>query len=200
LKPECVIFDFGGVISYPQRSGYFDELSRMLGPEPARLRAAYRRARGEYDRGTLDGPRYWRGVLQEAGAPDGGARLEELIDFDTASWTLINEQTLEEVRRLRGQGRRTAVLSNMPWEIGLAIRRRCSWLKELFEVVTFSCEIGIIKPEPGIYRHTLERLALDAGDCLFVDDTEHNVAGAREVGLPALHFRQPEDLRRALAT
>jgi putative hydrolase of the HAD superfamily len=71
MKPLCLVFDFGGVISYPQRPGFFDELSSMLGPPADRLRAAYRRPRGEYDRGTLDGVQYWTAVLTEAGAVDG---------------------------------------------------------------------------------------------------------------------------------
>jgi putative hydrolase of the HAD superfamily len=92
-----------------------------------------------------------------------------------------------------------AVLSNMPWEIGLHIRRRWDWVKELFDVVTFSCEIGIIKPERGIYEHTIGRLGLRADQCLFVDDTEGNVAAAREVGMAGLHFSRAEDLSSALA-
>ena len=199
MKPVCVIFDFGGVISHPQRPSFFDELGRMLGAAPDKLRGAYRRPRNDYDRGTLDGRRYWAGVLAEAGVVDGMSRVDELIAIDTASWTAINDETLDAVGQLRAQGCRTAVLSNMPWEIGLDIRRRCAWLGELFETVTFSCEIGIIKPEPGIYRHTLERLGLDARQCLFVDDTESNTAAAREIGMGSVLFRRVEDLHRALA-
>jgi HAD superfamily hydrolase (TIGR01509 family) len=47
------------------------------------------------------------------------------------------------------------------------------------------------KPEPGIYELTLERLGdgLAPADCLFIDDGEPNVEGAREVGMTAVHFR-----------
>ncbi len=199
VKPLCLIFDFGGVIGYPQRPSFFHELSRMLGTSADRLRAAYRRSRDEYDRGTLDGPQYWRGVLAEAGVVDGMSRIDELIAIDTAGWTSINDETLRAVRRLRAEGYRTAVLSNMPWEIGLHIRHNCPWLGELFEAAVFSCEIGIVKPEHGIYRHALERLGLAAEQCLFADDTEANVVAAREVGMATVRFRSPEDLRSALA-
>ncbi len=194
---SCVIFDFGGVISRPQRPEFMAEAAAKAGTEPEALREAYRRHRGDYDRGALEGPAYWRKVLSEAGSRDPRAGIEELIAFDTFSWTAIDDRVLDAVRGAGRRGYRLAVLSNMPWDIGRYIRREFAWL-ELFEEVTFSCEVGAIKPDPAIYAHALGRLGLAAGECLFVDDTETNVAGARAVGLPAVHFRSLADLNAAL--
>ena len=193
----CVIFDFGGVISHPQRPQFMAEAAAMAGADVPALRDAYRRHRGEYDRGAFDGHAYWRKVLSEAGPGDPRAGVEELIALDTLSWTAINDRVLDAVRGVGARGYRLAVLSNMPFDIGRYIRREFAWL-ELFEEVTFSCEVGVIKPEPAIYAHALRRLGLAASECLFVDDTEANVAGARAVGLPAVCFRSLADLDAAL--
>ena len=60
------------------------------------------------------------------------------------------------------------------------------------------------KPEPEIYRLTIERLGdgLAPPDCLFVDDNELNVESARELGMTAIQFRSNEqaipEIRAAL--
>jgi ABC-type lipopolysaccharide export system ATPase subunit len=57
---------------------------------------------------------------------------------------------------------------------------------------------GLIKPDARIYHHLLERFDLTAGDCVFIDDSAANVAGAEAVGITGLHFQSPERLRREL--
>jgi putative hydrolase of the HAD superfamily len=57
-------------------------------------------------------------------------------------------------------------------------------LAGLFNVEVFSCEVGMVKPEPEIYEHALTRIGLSAEDCLFVGDGGSNeLEGARAVGL-----------------
>jgi putative hydrolase of the HAD superfamily len=51
--------------------------------------------------------------------------------------------------------------------------------------------VGLRKPEPEIYGLTVERLGRGIGfaDCLLVDDLEDNIAGARDLGMAAVHFQ-----------
>lgn len=67
-----------------------------------------------------------------------------------------------------------------------------------FDGIVVSGEIGLLKPDARIYRHLLERFGLAADDCVFIDDTAANVAGAEAVGITGLHFQSPEKLRRDL--
>jgi 2-haloacid dehalogenase len=55
-----------------------------------------------------------------------------------------------------------------------------------------------LKPQPEIYNLLLERYGLDAGDCIFIDDSRANVEGARAVGMHAIHFVEPLDLEAEL--
>ena len=57
----------------------------------------------------------------------------------------------------------------------------------------------LIKPDPAIYQLLLERNGLEAGDCLFIDDSLKNVKGAEAVGMKAHHFTSPEALGHDLA-
>ena len=65
-----------------------------------------------------------------------------------------------------------------------------------FEDIVDSAFVGMRKPDPEIYRLTLDRLGLPPEAFSFVDDIELNCDAAREVGLLAVHFR---DTAKAIA-
>ena len=64
--------------------------------------------------------------------------------------------------------------------------------------IVVSAHEGIIKPNPEIYQLLLQRNQLRAEDCVFIDDSEKNVIGARAVGIDAIHFIDPSQLRQEL--
>lgn len=61
--------------------------------------------------------------------------------------------------------------------------------------VTVSGEVGLIKPDERIYRLHAETFGLTPAETLFIDDSLHNVEGAREAGWNAVQFTDPERLR-----
>ncbi len=66
------------------------------------------------------------------------------------------------------------------------------------DAVVNSSRIGAAKPDPRVYRLAAERAGADVTRCLFVDDTEGNVAAARDIGMTGLHYRRVAQLREAL--
>jgi putative hydrolase of the HAD superfamily len=62
-------------------------------------------------------------------------------------------------------------------------------IRENFDVIVFSAEEGLKKPDSEIYLRTLERLGVDPQEAIFVDDRLPNVAGARQVGLHAIQYK-----------
>jgi putative hydrolase of the HAD superfamily len=102
-----------------------------------------------------------------------------------------NEPMIELMRGLRSRGMRMALLTNnvREWE---PLWRSMLPVDEIFELVVDSAFVGCRKPEPEIYKITLERLGVAAEQCLFVDDVEHNCAAADRLGMAAVHFRDNE--------
>lgn len=73
--------------------------------------------------------------------------------------------------------------------------------KRIFSILdgmVVSGEEGLLKPGPEIYRTLLARYSLQAGECLFVDDRQPNVDGARAVGIDAVLFTGAEALQALL--
>jgi putative hydrolase of the HAD superfamily len=63
---------------------------------------------------------------------------------------------------------------------------------ELFDVMVFSSEVGIMKPEPEIYQHTLSQLEISADESIFIDDRQKNVEGAQRIGMHSILFTKSE--------
>lgn len=65
---------------------------------------------------------------------------------------------------------------------------------QIFDDVVVSATERVIKPDPEIYHILLRRNGLKAGDCVFIDDSEKNVLGARAVGMHAIHFKNADQM------
>ncbi len=64
-----------------------------------------------------------------------------------------------------------------------------------------SAELGVLKPQVKMYQSLLTRYKLDASETVFIDDMQHNVAGAKAVGMAGIQFEnaaQCEDELKAL--
>jgi HAD superfamily hydrolase (TIGR01509 family) len=58
--------------------------------------------------------------------------------------------------------------------------------------------VQLRKPEPEIYLLSAERLGLQPKECVFIDDLELNVDGARALGMTAIHHTSYDETRREL--
>ena len=96
-------------------------------------------------------------------------------------WLRVNPDALALAREIKTSGMRTAILSNMPHDLLCDLRKSFDWLDE-FEVQIWSCEHGVIKPDPAIYRICLDALGCEPQRTLFFDDRPDNVEGARRRG------------------
>ena len=63
-----------------------------------------------------------------------------------------------------------------------------------FEGIVVSGEEKTVKPLREIYEIVINRYSVDRARALFIDDNTDNVAGAKEVGLDAVHFESPQRL------
>jgi putative hydrolase of the HAD superfamily len=104
---------------------------------------------------------------------------------------------LDAVARLRAAGVRVAILSNSwgsdyfdpyaPWD-----------LLSRADVVMISDQIGMRKPDPGIFDLAVDRLGVPAEACVFVDDIAAYLGPARERGMTVIHHADSAATVRAL--
>jgi len=69
---------------------------------------------------------------------------------------------------------------------------------DLFDAVTLSYKKGWIKPQPEAFQDAAEELGVDMGECVFIDDQQRNVTGARDAGMQAIYYQDVDSLKREL--
>ena len=190
-----IVFDMGGVLfrweplAMSRRVCDTEEDARLL------LHAVF------------DSPEW---VWQDAGALDEETvawasktrvprRLHAAVDELVFHWHdhRVHIAGIEElVCDLKGAGYGIYLLSNA----GESFARYEAQLpaRACFDGMVVSCYEHVVKPDARIYRTLLERFDLEAGECLFVDDTPRNVLGARRVGMRAHHFTEDVRFLRAV--
>lgn len=96
-----------------------------------------------------------------------------------------DDEMIAATRAARAAGVRTALVSNSwggrdyPEEL----------LADLFDAVVISGRVGLRKPEADIFLMAAKQVALRPPDCIFVDDFQINVDGAKAVGMEAVRHR-----------
>lgn len=105
--------------------------------------------------------------------------------------------TVEILRTLKAAGYPLYGLSNWPAEKWRQVSPKYSFFG-WFDDIVISGEVGLAKPDPRIFHLTLERIGRPADECLYIDDSAHNIQVAAQLGFHAIHFRSPEELESAL--
>lgn len=199
LTLRAVVFDYGMVLTgHPDRESHA-ALLRITGLPHDRFEELYWADRHAYDEGKLSGVTFWQKFLLDAGLNLGPGAVNELNRWDARMWTTQNPVMLAWQQALKERGLRTAILSNMGDSVLANMQREFDWL-DRFDVLVWSYQHGIAKPDPAIYRHTLGELGTQPQETLFIDDKPVNVEAARSLGMRGLVFSGVDQLRADLVT
>jgi HAD superfamily hydrolase (TIGR01509 family) len=116
-------------------------------------------------------------VLRESGLRDEHADSLYLRCTDPAEWQLYPD-TAHVLATLRTNGIRTAVVSNIAWDIRTVLAAADTGADEYI----LSFEVGAAKPDPRIFQAALTQLGVPATEALMIGDSEENDGAARELG------------------
>ncbi len=194
---EAVLFDYGLVLTGPPHPPAWERMKSLLGAKEPAFQAAYWRPRHDYDRGALNGERYWRAVAEGVEKPLDEATQGALIEADNELWTQPNHPMIAWAAALQAAGVRTGILSNLGDAMEAGVRARFAWLRG-FDHLTFSHRLGTAKPDLAIYRHAAEGLGVVPARVLFIDDRADNIEGARRAGMQAIQYTDHASFERAM--
>jgi HAD superfamily hydrolase (TIGR01509 family) len=180
-----VIFDIGGVLV----AFDFPRLARELGgrarQDPGRILPLFEKATvHDVETGRIAPRDFFRNTVSP---------LLDGLTYDdwVSAWMdnySINEPGWALLEEVRGEGWGVSVLSNLSPYNQVAIERKFPHFFRAPDHNFYSYDLGLHKPDPRIYAEACRRLGVAPAECVFLDDFEENVAGARQAGLQALLF------------
>ena len=197
LALRAVIFDYGRVLTGPPDPAAYAELLRITRLSADRLDQFYWKDRNAYDEGKLTGLGFWRQIARDEGLKLSESEIAELNLWDARMWTRGDPAMLAWQLAIKQRGLLTAIVSNMGDSVHEHMVRELGWLSR-FDVLVWSYQLGIAKPDPAIYRYALEKLGTQPAETLFIDDKAENVDAAVALGMKGIIFSDVEKLRADL--
>jgi putative hydrolase of the HAD superfamily len=194
MRVRAVLVDFGGVLMRTEDKRPRSHQAERLGMTSRDLEKIVFESDSSIKAscGEITEEAHWQAVAKELGVSreEGEKIIAEFFSGDRWDLTL-----LDFLRSLHPE-RKVGLISN-GWS-GLRAIISGRNFEDVFDEMIISAEVGLVKPDPRIYRLALDRLGVNPGESVFVDDMLINVEAARSIGMGAIQFTQPEKVLEVL--
>jgi len=198
IPDRVIVFDYGEVISVSQSAADRAALVEISGLDTRLFWELYDSYRDDLDQGVTLPREYWNLIARDAGVEWSPAQLQQLWAADIRSWISVEPGTVQLLAELHAGGTRVALLSNAGFDFSDPFRH--SPMAAYFEAMFVSAELGLIKPDPEIYRVTARELGITLEQMVFIDNKRVNVDAATALGVTGHVFTTVDELRAFLET
>lgn len=182
---KAIIFDCFGVLV----GTGFSDTYRQAGGDPVRDKQFIHDTLNASNIGAISGQEMSKMMAEKI-----GITVEEWRKaVDKAEQP--NKPIFDYIKELR-KSYKTAVLSNV--NKGTLERKMSPEQMALFDVVIASAEVGMMKPDPEIYRFAAEQLGVSPEECVFTDDMQDYCDGAEAVGMTSFLYTDFVEIKQKL--
>lgn len=192
---QAVIWDLGGVLLRTTDYTPREKLAAELGMTRLEIEKTFFSGESgvRAQLGEIDVPQHLENVRREFHLSE-----DEMAAFWDKFWRgdELDTELIDFIRQLKGNYK-TGLLSNAFSDLREWITTHGRF-EDAFDNMVISAEEGVMKPDPRIYQRSLANLGVAPGNAIFIDDFMHNVEGARRVGMHAIHFKDPVQVRTQL--
>jgi putative hydrolase of the HAD superfamily len=186
MNIRAVFWDLGGVLVRTEDHTTRENLAIRLGMSRTELEnlvfAGDSGNRAQL--GEINAKQHWQNLGSNL-----GLSIEEMVVFQRDFWggDQLDTALIESIRALRTR-HKIGLISNAFSDLRQIITNVWN-IEDAFDDMTISSETGIMKPDPRIFQIALERLDVQPQESIFIDDFPHNVDGARNINMRAIHFQ-----------
>ncbi len=184
---RAVVFDIGGVLEITPDRGVNAKWEQQLHLKPGELDERLSSVWQGGSLGTLDEEQVHTSIGKILGMSE--TQVDALMDDVWQEYLgTLNVELAEYLRSLRPQYQ-TAILSNS--FVGARRKEQERYhFDEMCDLIIYSHEVRMSKPDRRIYELTCERLGVQPAEIVFLDDYEPNIVAAREFGMHAIFFQE----------
>lgn len=160
---------------------------------------------------------YWRQIKSHSNVKDSFDRLKRAVNTGEMPWvdfikemadkTSESPQTLQskyEAQRINPQLIGYISSLHESYKIALLTNVSHGFLEPLleslhlegyFDEIVMSSRVGMIKPDPRLFMHLLDKLKVKPAEAVFIDDKVINVEAARQLGIKAIVYKNLQQLK-----
>ena len=193
---KAVIFDAGGVL-HTSNDAQDKDLKHELGFNDEQLTVFYNSYLPLLLTGKIDEVTVWARAKDDLGIRDVSVN-EKLLSRAFKANLRKTEEVYAIVDRLKTKRVKVMLLTNVSEVYAEVLEKEGHY--EPFEHKILSYKVGLMKPDPDIFKLALQELAVKPSEAIFIDDLECNVSAAVKLGMQGITFKSPAQLRKELET
>lgn len=196
-----IIFDIGNVLSdfcwqdFLRDKGFDDGLVERIGRA-----SVYDEDWYEFDKGVLKDEEVIDLFIEND--PEIADEIHRAFN-NVEGMIRLKPQTISWLNDLKSRGYKLYYLSNFSYKAEIQCPKSLSFMP-LMDGGILSYKVQMTKPDPGIYKKLLSMYSLEAGQCVFIDDTPKNVDAAVKLGINGIvyrdHYQASHDLETLLGS
>ena len=191
---KAVIFDWGGVLINDPAPGLMTYCAKELKVTKEDYTQAHIKFQDDFQKGVITEKAFWEGVCCQL-----NAALPKSQSLWADAFTDVYSPKTEVfnlVKTLKVAGYKTGFLSNTEMPCYDFFHKQGY---DMFDVTLFSCCEKLIKPSRQIYFSAVERLNIQPGQVVFIDDKPEYTQGAKQAGLNVIQFENITQVKQQLA-
>lgn len=183
MQYKAIIFDFFDVI-------HNDPFQRWLKSRGLKREGDLHQVSVEMDKGIITPKEFLKrlGTLTNTDPATLEQEMASFHGFNAEMIALVNELAIHY---------QVGLLSNGPSAFVRDLLRKGD-IEDTFHHIVISSEVGMVKPEPEMFRHILKKMSVEPNQAVFIDDNPKNVAGAEALGIGGILFTDLPQLKMAL--
>ena len=186
-----IIFDVSGVFIISDEEPMFKYYARILEKSYEKVRDAYFKFEYDYERGEMTDKEFSEKFFGELNVPIDSEYFSIKLGFKEKLTDVV--EFVKEV----GENNKIFFITNEGREYWKKVDEKLH-IEEMFIDGVTSHEAGVRKPDVKIFNMLVERNNLVASECVFIDDSEKNLAGALELGMKTIHYKNLKQLKEEL--
>lgn len=191
MKYKLILFDLGGVVFTNGTKKFIEWIAEKKQADRDWVGEVVDGDLGTvYREGQITKHEYWQKLREALSLTEPAEELEERwIGFYE-----VIEGTKQLIGELKEKGYRVWYLSDNVPERVEGLNKRFSFLG-WFDAGVFAHETGVRKPDPTIFTYTVRKAGVMPEETIFIDDKTHCVVPANALGMEAILFENPEQVR-----
>lgn len=191
---KAIIFDYGGVIGNNPSCSVYKTVSKKFNIDKDKIKGEFLNFIFDLEKGQIIESVFWKKMARNLNIAN-HSNLREVWLKEFIKKAKINNKVVSLIKELEGHYK-LCLLSNNA--IFFQTPKSSRILKKHFDILIYSFNVKMRKPEKEIYEYALARLRLKPHECIIIDDDEKKLFYPKKIGMVTIHFKSFTEFKKTL--
>lgn len=193
-KYKVLIFDFGNVIGSNPAPQIFRSISKKFSVKESLIKKVVSKLVPDVQTNLLSEKLFWKEMSKKLKIRS-DSELKKIWIRTYEENVKLNHQMIALLKKLKKSYKLCLLSNTTKFHKKVGFRKI---LEDIFDVIIYSCDVGMRKPQREIYLYLLKKIKEDPKNCIIIDDEIENLKYPETLGMGIIHFKSLKQLKTQL--